>query len=54
MTSVAPVVLVLAELLEEQAARPAARSTAATSASALLLDIGLIVNFGCPLGDIHL
>src|SRR3984957_19451566 len=45
MTSVAPVVLVVvvAELLDEQAARPAARSIAATSASALLLDLGLIV-----------
>ena len=41
MTSVAPVVLVGAELLDEQAASPAARSTAAASASALLLDIRL-------------
>src|SRR3984957_5619792 len=45
MTSVAPEVLVVvvAELLDEQAARPAARSIAATSASALLLDLGLKV-----------
>jgi hypothetical protein len=43
-----------AELLDEQAARPAARRPAATSASALKLDFGLIVNFDSPLGDIHL
>jgi hypothetical protein len=55
MTSVAPVpeaaeVSEVAGLLDEQAASPAARSPAATSASTLLLDIGLIVNFDCPLG----
>jgi hypothetical protein len=66
MTSVAPLlvpllVLVVAELeapppavvelLEEQAASPAAamRPTAA-NATALLVRIGLIVNFDCPLG----
>jgi hypothetical protein len=57
MTSVAPLPALVAEgaeLLDEQAARPAARSPAATSASALLLDFGLIVNFDSPLGDIHL
>src|ERR1700722_7922258 len=43
ITSVAPVVLVGAELLDAQAASPAARNTAAASASALLLDIRLIV-----------
>jgi hypothetical protein len=37
------------ELLDEQAASPAARSPVAAMASALLL-IGLIVNFDCPLG----
>jgi hypothetical protein len=55
MTSVAPVpeaaeVSEVAGLLDEQAASPAARSPAATSASTLLLEIGLIVNFDCPLG----
>ena len=39
----------LVELLDEQAASPAARSPVATIATALL-DIGLIVNFDCPLG----
>jgi hypothetical protein len=62
MTSVLPVVLVPVlevevevpvapvdgELLDEQAARPAARSPVAAIATALLL-IGLIVNFDCPL-----
>ena len=38
------------ELLEEQAASPAAMRPAAAIASALLVGIGLIVNFDCPLG----
>src|SRR3984885_5073536 len=55
MTSVAPVpeaaeVSEVGGLLDEQAASPAARGPAATKASTLLLDIGLIVNFDCPLG----
>jgi hypothetical protein len=58
MTSVAPLpaaaeVSEVAGLLDEQAASPAARRPAATSASALLLDIGLIVNTSTVLsGDI--
>jgi hypothetical protein len=57
MTSVAPVpeeaeVSEVAGLLDEQAASPAARSPAATSASALLLDIGLIVTSTVLSGDI--
>jgi hypothetical protein len=44
----APVALELGELLDEQAARPAARRPVAAMATALLL-IGLIVNFDCPL-----
>jgi len=44
----APGALVV-ELLDEQAASPAARSPVAMIATALL-DIGLIVNFDCPLG----
>jgi hypothetical protein len=44
---VAPEALVV-ELLDEQAASPAARSPVAAIATALL-DIGLIVNFDCPL-----
>jgi hypothetical protein len=44
----APGALVV-ELLDEQAASPAARSPVAAMATALL-DIGLIVNFDCPLG----
>ena len=51
MTSVAPVVLVGAELLLMRRPRDRPQGgTAATSASALLLGIGLIVNFDCPLG----
>jgi hypothetical protein len=37
------------ELLEEQAARPAAMRPAAVTARALLV-ISLLVNFDCPLG----
>jgi hypothetical protein len=43
-----PPALVL-ELLE-QAASPAARRPTAAIATALLVGIGLIVNFDCPLG----
>ena len=51
MTSVAPVVaLEGAELLDEQAASPAARRPVAASASALLLNLGLVVTFDSPLG----
>jgi len=51
MTSVAPVVVLEgAELLDAQAASPAARRPVAASASALLLNLGLVVNCDCPLG----
>jgi hypothetical protein len=51
MTSVAPAVaLAGAELLDEQAASPAARRPVAASASARLLNLGVVVNGDCPLG----
>ena len=52
MTSVAPVVVLEGAelLLDEQAASPAARRPVAASASALLLNLGLVVTFDGPLG----
>jgi len=46
----APPLALVVELLDEQAASPAARRPVAASASALLLNLGLVVNFDCPLG----
>jgi hypothetical protein len=46
----APPLAPVDELLEEQAASPAARRPTAAIATALLVGIGLIVNFDCPLG----
>jgi hypothetical protein len=46
----APPLAAVVELLDEQAASPAAMRPTAAIASALLVGIGLIVNFDCPLG----
>src|ERR1700677_4544783 len=46
----APPEALVVELLEEQAASPPAMRPTAAIATALLVGIGLIVNFDCPLG----
>jgi hypothetical protein len=47
----APAAALVLELLEEQAASPAAMRPTAAIATVLLVN-GLIVNFDCPLGEI--